>query len=70
MVVPIVVVGGEGRDSRFEISGHIIGDLVTVPLDDLVITLQLAVGLRALLLGSRDEATSVSRSALSVGFIC
>ena len=45
MVAPVVVVADEGCDSRLEVSGHLIGDLVDVPLDGLVIALRLAVGL-------------------------
>ena len=46
MVTPAVVVADEGGDGRIEIGRHLVGDLLDVPLDGLMITLQLAVGLR------------------------
>ena len=45
MVTPVVVVADKGGDGRLEIGRHLIGDLVDVPLERLVITLKLAVGL-------------------------
>ena len=46
VVTPVIVVADEGSDGRIEIGRHLIGDLVDVPLNGLVITLQLAVDLR------------------------
>ena len=46
VVSSAVVVADQGGDGRIEVGRHIVGDLVDVPLDGLVITLQLAVGLR------------------------
>ena len=46
MIAPVVVVADEGGDGCIEVRRQLIGDLVDVPLDGLVIALQLAVGLR------------------------
>ena len=41
-----VVVGDKGCDGRLEIGWQLVGDLIDVPLDTLVIALQLSIGLR------------------------
>ena len=43
---PVVVVAYEGGDSLLQVRRSLVGDLVEVPLDGLVIALQLAIGLR------------------------
>ncbi len=47
VIARVVVVGDKGCDGRLEIGWQLVGDLIDVPLDALVIALQLAIGLRA-----------------------
>ena len=46
MIAPIVVVADEGRDCRLEVGRQLIRHLVYIPLQRLVVALQLPVGLR------------------------
>ena len=46
MVAPVIVIIDEGCDGRLEVGGQLIGRLVHIPLESLVVLLQLAVGLR------------------------
>ena len=84
MIARVVVAGHKGCDGCLEIGRHLVGDLVDVPLDALVVALQLAVGLRVVwcrqdvpdshevqvvIEGSRDIAlTVVAQQAGPVGY--
>ena len=46
MIAPLVVVADEGHNGRLQVGGQFMGQLVRVPLESLVVALQLAVGLR------------------------
>ena len=46
VIAPAVVVADEGHDGHLQVWGHLIGQLVHVPLEGLVIALKLPVGLR------------------------
>ena len=46
VIPPVVVIGHKGGDCCFLVIRHPIGDLLDVPIDSLVIALELAIGLR------------------------